>query len=134
MERNRLEEAHKRAQIISYRIRLRIDEAVRAKILAFSGDLTGRPEEFGIDLVAWRYVKGISVKRRLVFAHPDMLRTHPDTSLHYRGIATLSLKRVQQIAGSVDRWEKAPSRVRVTEERALRVARLYNTVVSSDHS
>ena len=131
MERNRLEEARKRAQIISYRIRLRIDEAVRAKILAFSGDLTGRPEELGIDLVAWRYVKGISVKRRLVFAHPDMLRTHPDTSLHYRGIATLSLKRVQQIAGSVDRWEKAPSRVRVTEERALRVARLYNTVISS---
>ena len=37
MERNRLEEARKRAQIISYRIRLRIDEAVRAKILAFSG-------------------------------------------------------------------------------------------------
>lgn len=60
-----------------------------------------------------------------------MLRTHPDTSLHYRGIATLSLKRVQQIAGSVDRWERAPNRVRVTEERALRVARLYNTVISS---
>ena len=60
-----------------------------------------------------------------------MLREHPDTSLHYRGIATLSLKRVQQIAGSVDRWEKAPDRVRVTEERALRVARLYNTVISS---
>ena len=131
MERNKLEEARKRAQIISYRIRQRVDEAVRAKILAFSGELTGRPEEFGIDLMAWRYVEGIGVKRRLVFAHPNMLRAHPDTSLHYRGIATLSLKRVQQIAGSVDRWEKAPGRVRVTEERALRVARLYNTVISS---
>lgn len=32
MDRNRLEEARKRAQIISYRIRLRVDEAVRAKI------------------------------------------------------------------------------------------------------
>ena len=81
--------------------------------------------------MAWRYVKGIGVKRRLIFAHPDMLRAHPDTSLHYRGIATLSLKRVQQIAGSVDRWEKAPIRARVTEDRALRVARLYNAVISS---
>lgn len=116
MDRNRLEEARKRAQIISYRIRLRADEAVRAKILAFTGDLTGRPNEFGIDLVAWRYVKGIGVKRRLVFAHPNMLRAHPDTSLHYRGIATLSLKRVQQIAGSVDRWERAPNRVRVDDK------------------
>ena len=124
MERNRLEEARKRAQIISYRIRLRIDEAVRAKILAFSGDLTGRPEELGIDLVAWRYVKGISVKRRLVFAHPDMLRTHPDTSLHYRGIATLSLKRVQQIAGSVDRWESAQPRARHGRTRAASCATL----------
>ena len=131
MDRNRLEEARKRAQIISHRIRLRVDEAVRAKILAFSGNLTGRPEQYGIDLVAWRYVEESGIKRRLVFAHPNMLRTHPDTSLHYRGTATLSLKRVQQIAGSVDRWEKAPDRVRVTEERALRVARLYNTVISS---
>ena len=56
MERNKLEEARKRAQIISHRIRLRVDEAVRAKILAFSGDLTGRPEQYGIDLVAWRGV------------------------------------------------------------------------------
>jgi hypothetical protein len=131
MHRNRLEEARKRAQIISHRIRLRVDEAVRVKILAFSGDLTGRPEQFGIDLVAWRYVEESGIRRRLVFAHPNMLRAHPDTSLHYRGIATFSLKRVQQIAGSVDRWEKAPDRVRVTEERALRVARLYNTVISS---
>lgn len=131
MERNRLEEARRRAQIISYRIRQRVDEAVRAKILAFAGELTGRPEDFGIDLVAWRYVEGSGIEHRLVFAHPNMLRAHPDTSLHYRGIATLSLKRVQQIAGSVDRWERAPNRVRVTEERALRVARLYNAVISS---
>ena len=131
MDRNRLEEARKRAQIISYRISRRADEAVRAKILAFSGDLTGSPEDFGIDLVAWRYVEGSGIEQRLVFVHPNMLRAYPDTSLHYRGIATLSLKRVQQIAGSVDRWERAPNRGRVTEERALRVARLYNAVISS---
>ena len=61
MERNRLEEARKRAQIISYRIRQRADEAVRAKILAFAGELTGRPEDFGIDLVAWRYVDIVNI-------------------------------------------------------------------------
>ncbi len=55
----------------------------------------------------------------------------PDASIYYRGIATLSQKRVQQIVGSVDKWEKEPDNARVNKEKSLRVARLYNTVISS---
>ena len=73
----------------------------------------------------------IDVPAKLVFAHPKVLATHPDTSLHYRGIATLSLKRVSSIAVSVDSWEKQPNRARVSYENALKVARLYNVVISS---
>lgn len=131
MAPDRLEDARERSLIISNRIRSKIDETVRNKILGFSGELSGNPEQFGIDLEAWHYIKKIGVKRRLVFAHPNMLRAHPDTSLHYRGIAILPRKRVEQIAYSVDSWEKTPDRARVTEERAHQVACLYNTIISS---
>ena len=33
----------------------------------------------------------------MVFAHPDLLQQHPDATLYYRGIATLSLKRVSDM-------------------------------------
>lgn len=131
MARNKLEDAKKRARIISTRIRARTDEAVREKIASFAEKLSWAPEDCGIDREAWRRIEEIGVSPRLVFAHPDLLRAHPDASLHYRGIATLSLKRVQQIAGSVDAWEKEPRRARVSAEKALRVARLYNAIISS---
>ncbi len=132
MDLNKLEAARQRARIISDKIRARTDEAVRNKILAFAEHLPWeKPEQFGIDMEAWRYIEETGAKPRLVFAHPDLLCVHPDASLHYRGIATLSRKRVGDIVGAIDRWEKAPAAVRVTEEKALRVARLYNAVISS---
>ena len=131
MTQNKLEDAKNRARIISNRIRSRIDEKIREKIVSFAGKLSWEPAHYGIDCEAWQHVEEMDIKRRLVFAHPDLLITHPDASLYYRGIATLSRKRVQQIVGSVDNWEKGPERARVNEEKALRVAQLYNTVISS---
>ncbi len=132
MDPNKLEAARQRARIISDKIRARTDETVRNKILAYAGPLSWeKPEQFGIDMEAWRHVEETGAMPRLVFAHPDLLCMHPDASLHYRGIATLSRKRVGDIVSSVDRWEKEPGAVRVMEEKALRVARLYNAVISS---
>ena len=99
--------------------------------MAFQEELSWDRGQLGIDEEAWRHVEAIKAKPALVFAHPDVLCAHPDASLHYRGIATLSLKRVQQIAGSVSQWEESPSKARVKHERALKVARLYNFVISS---
>ncbi len=96
-----------------------------------SWHLSWNPGQLGIDREAWGHVQAIKANPALVFAHPDVLCAHPDASLHYRGIATLSLKRVQQIAGSVTRWEESPSTARVTQQRALDIARLYNLVISS---
>ena len=131
MDEEKLDDARRRAEIISNRIRSRADELVRGKILAFPKSLSWDPGQLGIDEEAWRHVEAIDVEPSLVFAHPDVLCAHPDTSLHYRGVATLSLKRVQQIAGSVNQWEEAPSKARVKQKRALKVARLYNLVISS---
>ncbi|MCY4214945.1 MAG: XcyI family restriction endonuclease [Gammaproteobacteria bacterium] len=131
MDEAKLDDAKRRAEIISNRIRSRADELVRRKIMAFQGNLSWDRGQLGIDEEAWRHVQAIKVNPALVFAHPDVLCAHPDASLHYRGIATLSLKRVQQIAGSVAKWEEVPSRARVTQKRVLKVARLYNFVISS---
>ena len=54
---------------------------------------------------AWACVRRLDVRPKMVFAHPELLQRHPETSLYYRGIATLSLKRVSSIAGNVDNWE-----------------------------
>ncbi len=61
-----------------------------------------------------------------------MLRIHPETSEYYRGIALLSRKRVAALSGSVDSWENMDHKNSVVAtEKIRKVARLYNTVISS---
>ena len=127
----RTEDAKARARLIARRIARREDERVRERIEAYPHKLRYRKRELCIEKDAWRHVAEAGIKRRLVFAHPDILKAIPDASLHYRGIALLSRKRVQEVAGGVTKWEGSPEMVRVGEEKALRVCRLYNAVISS---
>lgn len=103
----RLEEARQRALIITDRIRARTDEGIRRRVRNFNTPLNfrGRLEDLAIASEAWDYIGKSRIEPRLVFAHPDLLQAQPQASLHYRGIATLSLKRVQLMAGSVKDWE-----------------------------
>lgn len=110
---------------------MREDVAVRERIAHFKPKPRYDKRQLCIAKKAWRKVAAAGVKRRLVFAHPDLLKALPDASLHYRGIALLSRKRVQEIAGSVDTWERSPENARVSEEKALKVCRLYNAVISA---
>ncbi len=80
---------------------------------------------------AWQRVKKIGASRRLVFAHPDILSAHPKTSLYYRGLTLLSRKQVTQAAVSVAPWEEGKREGGVPKASALKVARLYNCVISS---
>ena len=107
------------------------DFLVREKIAAHGGKLRYRKRELCIAKAAWRHVRQAGIKRRLVFAHPDILKAIPDASMHYRGMALLSRKRVQEVAGGVVSWERSPDTARVDDEKALRVCRLYNAVISS---
>ena len=104
---DRLEEARQRALIISGHIRERSDLGVRQIVQEFNAplDFEGRLEDLAIAPEAWEYIVRQQIAPALVFAHPNLLLAHPVTSLHYRGIATLSLKRVQSMAGQVNSWE-----------------------------
>ena len=127
----RTEDAIARAVKIAQRIARGDDLRAREKIKAFQTELRYRKRELCIARDAWRHVAEAGIRRRLVFAHPAILKAIPDASVHYRGIALLSLKRVQEIAGAVTTWERSPETARVTDEKALRVCRLYNAVISS---
>ena len=127
----RIEDAIARAVKIARRIAHGDDLRVREKIEAFQTKIRYRKRELCIARDAWRHVAEAGIKRRLVFAHPVTLKAIPDASVHYRGIALLSLKRVQEVAGAVTTWERSPKTARVTDEKALRVCRLYNAVISS---
>ena len=128
----RLEAATQRALIITNHIRERSDAEVRQTIENFNTPLNfeDRLEDLAIAPEAWEYVVREQIEPKLVFAHPDLLRAHPPTSLHYRGIATLSLKRVQMMVGQVNRWEDGTLRRPPTLARCLGVARIYNAVIS----
>lgn len=126
-----LDAARRRARIISRRVRDRADEAVRQRILSCDQPCWKDRQDLAIDEAAWRCVKDADIDPRLVFAHPAILQEQPCSSLHYRGIALLSLKRVSQLVGSVKRWEEEPEQVQVEPARALEIARLFNSVIST---
>ena len=128
---SRERDAIARARTIAHRVAMRQDVAVRDRIERFRPKPRYAKRELCIAKEAWRKVADAGIKRRLVFAHPDLLKAIPEASLHYRGIALLSRKRVQEIAGSVDTWERSPQKARVGEEKALKVSRLYNAVISA---
>ena len=128
-----LDVAISRALIISKRIHARPDKASAQLIKDYQAtlDFDSNLEKFGISERAWRYVRDTDITPRFVFAHPKLLHSHPLTSLYYRGISTLSLKRVQQMAASVDKWERNDLRSTPPISRCESVARLYNQVISA---
>ncbi len=127
-----LDAARQRALIITESIRQRSDLEARRLIEAYDKplDFEGQLEELAIPQEAWQYIDEAQIDPKLVFAHPNLLNAHPETSLHYRGIATLSLKRVQSMATQVSNWENGIYRRRPDIGRCLRVARTYNAVIS----
>ena len=131
-DERRTAEAIDRAITIARKLAQGDDLHIRERIGAFGGeaDYSNR-ESLAIRSEAWDRVRQADIEPRLVFAHPAVLEAMPEASIHYRGIALLPLKRVTEIVGSVERWERQPARARVTRAKAVRVARLYNTVISS---
>ena len=87
--------------------------------------------DLGISERAWHHVESLGIAPALVFAHPDVLIAHPHLSAYYRGIALLPQKRIQQLAGTVERWESGKLKRAPAASQALKVARVYNLVVSS---
>ena len=110
----------------------RKDRAQRRLIEEFSTEVDYVPlDELLISSTAWDHVRSLGLEPKVVFAHPDLLRTYPTTSLYYRGMALLSRKRVGQAAVAVQGWEDGSRKTPVSEVAARKVACLYNTMISS---
>ena len=127
-----IDDARIRSTLMSERIRLRTDQALREVIESFADELDFTPlDDLMISQQAWRFVVQSGIEPKRVFAHPLLLREHPQTSQYYRGIALLPRKRVADIAANVASWEDGSRRAPIKEEQSTSVARLYNAVTSS---
>lgn len=127
-----IDDARLRSTLMSERIRLRTDQALREVIEGFTDELDFNPlDDLMISQQAWQFVVQSGIEPKKVFAHPLLLREHPQTSQYYRGIALLPQKRVGDIAVSVSSWEDGSRKSPITEKQSTSVARLYNAVTSS---
>ncbi len=89
-------------------------------------------EELMIDSRVWDYaVRKMRYQPTHVFCHPQTLIQHPETSLYYRGLCALSLKDAKGLVGSVDRLEAGNLSKAISPDRALKIARVYNTYICS---
>ena len=128
-----LDVAISRALLISKKIHAYPDKASFGLIKEYraSLDFVENLDKFGIAETVWGYVLEANISPKFVFAHPELLHAHPSTSLYYRGISTLSLKRVQRLATSVDKWESESLTSAPPISRCELVARVYNQVISA---
>jgi hypothetical protein len=85
-----------------------------------------------IDEETWEYV--VNTKKydpKLVFCHPEVIKNKVGTSLYYRGLTGLSIKAAKEYIGSVENLEKGSERAKLDDEKALKMARIYNTFICS---
>lgn len=127
-----LNDVRQKSELLSGLIRERIDVELGKWIENYSGRLRFYPlENLMISQKAWNHTRKIGVPGHLVFAHPKILETRPQTSQHYRGMALLSQKQVGQLAKTVAKWEDGSLKRPIPRQASLKVARLYNAVISS---
>ena len=122
-----------RSLLIVTALRDRKDLQVLEALRGFDGGLVWEPlSELMIDDEVWRYaVETMGYDPKLVFCHPEVLLHDPRTSLYYRGMCALSLKAVRDYFGAVDNLERGNRRARLGQDKALKMARTYNTFICS---
>ena len=85
-----------------------------------------------IDEDIWKHVvKVLGHDPKEVFCHPDVLTESPMTGLYYRGLASLSIKAARDYIGAIDNLENGSTKAKLTEDKAVAMARTYNTFVCS---
>jgi hypothetical protein len=122
-----------RSLLIVASLQQRSDLKAVKLIKAIDRELAWEPlEELMIDEEVWDYaVRRKGYNPKLVFCHPGVLTSQPQTSLYYRGLCGLSLKAARDYFGAVDNLESGNQRARLSEEKALRMSRVYNTFICS---
>ena len=129
---NELEHARYRSGYLASLIYRRTDNSLFETIKKYNRHLNfGDLKCLMVSERAWSHTEEAEIDPKFVFAHPDMLRTHPEVSQYYRGMALLSRKQVQQLAVSVSGWEDRSRKTSPPGSSCEKVARLYNAIVSS---
>ena len=111
----------------------RLDLKAVRLIRAYKGSLNWEPlDDLMIDQEVWDYaVHGQGFPPKMVFCHPTVLQYRTETSLYYRGLCGLSQKATRDYVGAVERFETGGPKVRLSSDRALKMARTYNTFLCS---
>jgi hypothetical protein len=121
-----------RSLLIATALQQRLDVKAANLVGAFRGHASFEPlADLMIEQRAWDHVQALRIQPRRVFCHPDVLLAHPLTGLYYRGLAGLSVKAAKEYVGAVERLETDRPGVRLSSEKALRMARTYNLFISS---
>lgn len=85
-----------------------------------------------IDDEIWEYISDQKkYDPKLVFCHPDILKILPLSSLYYRGLSALSIKAAKDYFGAIEKIESGSPRVKISDDKALKMARVYNTFICS---
>jgi hypothetical protein len=88
-------------------------------------------KKYLIEKDAWNYISNLKIKPQLVFCHPDLLFEFPIVSLYYRGMAGLSIKAAKDYMGSIEALEAGSKKIRLTNDKVLKMSRTYNIFLSS---
>lgn len=130
---NTRDESRRRALLITRKIKSRMDIQVREQLASLQCEkekYEDRLMDYAIVDEAWEYIIEQDIEPKFVFAHPDILEACPQTSLHYRGISTLSLKRVQANVRDVRPWEEGTTTIPKRSD-CEEVAKFYNMIIST---
>lgn len=122
-----------RSLLIVTSLQKREDLAATRAIGDFDGKLFWKP--LGNLLISpnvWKYVlESRGYDPKFVFCHPDILLHDSRTCLYYRGLCGLSLKAARDYCGDVRGLELGSRLAKLSQEKALLIARTYNALMCS---
>lgn len=124
----------RRARLIASHLKKSKDKEMRHVIESFDCPASHYSIDdhsvMGIHAQAWDYIINQNIEPKFVFAHPSILQKYPQTSIYYRGISTLPLKRSQKVIPSIKKWEEGKRRNNSYED-CVKISCLYNATISS---
>ena len=121
-----------RSILIVSNLQKRKDLIAKEIIEKYDKKLSFKPlSKFLIDQYAWDYISNLNLKPHLVFCHPNLLSEFPVVSLYYRGMAGLSIKAAKDYVGSIESLEVGSKKVRLNDEKVLKMSRIYNLFIGS---
>jgi len=121
-----------RSLLIVTSLQRRQDLRALKLVESYADKLAWDLDDLMIDADAWDYAVNVNqYDPKLVFCHPEVVLRHHAASFYYRGLTGLSQKAATGYIGAIKNIESGDPRARLSKEKALRMARVYNTFICS---